>query len=78
MKRQMEITELFCNAMEIPPGSLTGQERLSEIENWDSLALLNLMALLHSRYGITLSPETILACDTMRDVERLFRESATT
>ncbi len=67
----MQIADIFCQSMELPPGSLTGKERLSELEKWDSLALLNVMAALNSQCGITLSPHEILNCGTINDVELL-------
>jgi len=54
--------------LEMPDASLSGNEALADLRAWDSLAVLNLMAGIDARYGITLSPEKILACDTVRDL----------
>jgi acyl carrier protein len=66
-----DVKEMLCRALEMPNSSLTGNEALADLRAWDSLAVLNLMAGIDARYSITLSPETILACDTVRDVAML-------
>ena len=66
-----DVKEMLCRALEMPDSSLTGNEALADLRAWDSLAVLNLMAGIDARYGITLSPEKILACDTVRDVAML-------
>jgi acyl carrier protein len=62
---------MLCRSLEMPNSSLTGNEGLADLRAWDSLAVLSLMAGIDARYGITLSPETILACDTIRDIAML-------
>jgi len=71
----MEVIEMLAKATEQPPGAFKGVENLSEIEAWDSLAILNFMALADSACGITLSAETLLGCETVEDVERLLESS---
>jgi len=66
-----DVTDMLRKALEMPDASLTGNEALADLRAWDSLAVLNLMAAIDARYGITLSPEKILACDTIRDLAML-------
>jgi acyl carrier protein len=66
-----DVKEMLCEALEMPNASLTGNEALADLRAWDSLAVLNLMAGIDARFGITLSPEKILACDTIRDLAML-------
>jgi acyl carrier protein len=66
-----DVKAMLCRALEMPDASLAGNEALAELRAWDSLAVLNLMAAIDARYGITLSPEKILACDTIRDLAML-------
>lgn len=72
----MTVVDMLSQSMELPAGKLTGTERLSEIEAWDSLALLSFMALVDSKCGITLSPDTLLRCEAIRDLEALILDSA--
>ena len=66
-----DVKDMLRRALEMPYSSLTGNEALADLQAWDSLAVLNLMAAIDARYGITLSPETILACDSIRDIAML-------
>ena len=66
-----DVKEMLCRALEMPYSSLAGNEALADLRAWDSLAVLNLMVGIDARYGITLSAETILACDTVRDLAML-------
>ena len=66
-----DVKTMLSRALEMPDASLTGNEALADLRAWDSLAVLNLMAAIDARYGITLSPEKILACDTIRDLAML-------
>ena len=61
--------------VQMPPGCLQGPELLSDAEDWDSTAILEFMALVDSRLGLTLDVDAILASETYDDlyslVERL-------
>jgi acyl carrier protein len=71
----MEIIDMLSRAMELPKGTLTGGEFLSELEAWDSLAVLNFMALVDTHCGIRLSPDEILKLETVSDVGVLVSRS---
>ena len=57
--------------LELPAGTLTGAEPLSDLENWDSLAMMNVIALASDRCGVTLSPRKIAACASVADLAQL-------
>ena len=64
----LKLDELF----ELEPGTLTGGEPLETIENWDSIKVLEFMALLDDNFeGIELSPKQIAACKTVGDLVNL-------
>jgi len=71
----MEIIDMLSRAMELPKGTLTGSEFLSELEAWDSLAVLNFMALVDAHCGIRLSPDEILKLETVSDVGAFVSQS---
>jgi acyl carrier protein len=71
----MDIRRLLSQAMELPKARFTGNERLAEMERWDSLALLNFMALIDANYGITLSSEKLLQCESIADIEAVVAEA---
>ena len=57
-----ECLNLLCEAMELPQGELTGGEIFGDLEQWDSLAVMNVIALLDERGGISLSAQQMMAC----------------
>jgi acyl carrier protein len=67
------VTEMLCEALELPKGTLTGNETLTDIKGWDSLAVLNFMAQVDKSMGITLSSDKILVCQTVRDLAMLLK-----
>jgi acyl carrier protein len=52
-------------------GSLRGDERLDELQNWDSTALIGLIALAESANDTRISPEQVVDCATVADLLRL-------
>jgi acyl carrier protein len=50
---------------------LTGPEELSTLGNWDSLAVMSLMAMVDDKYGVTLAPKDIYKCATVDDLVAL-------
>lgn len=53
------------------PGTLRGSERLEELENWDSTALISFVALAEGQNGVQISPVQIVGCSTVGDLLRL-------
>jgi acyl carrier protein len=53
------------------PGTIKGSERLDELENWDSTALISFVALAEGENGVQISPVQIVSCSTVDDLLRL-------
>jgi acyl carrier protein len=53
------------------PGTLRGDERLDELENWDSTALISFVALAEGQNGVQISPVQIVGCSSVDDLIRL-------
>ena len=63
----------------LPAGTIRGHERLEELENWDSTALVSFIALADSASGVDIPLDQIVNCSTVADLVRLAqveRESA--
>ncbi|MDM8214590.1 hypothetical protein QUW15_00205 [Desulfovibrio piger] len=60
--------------LEYPAGTLTGQERLSDIPEWDSIIVLGVIALSESVGGKELSPEDFNNAQTINDVINLIEQ----
>lgn len=59
------------NVLELPDHTLEGPERLDDLENWNSLAMLGYIALADSNSGVKLSPRQIRDCNSIDDLGRL-------
>jgi acyl carrier protein len=69
MTRQ-EFLAALDNLLELPAGTLTGSESLEDLENWNSLAMVEYIALADSN-SVKLSPRQIRDCETVDDLARL-------
>ncbi len=52
-------------------GTLRGDERLDELQNWDSTALVGLIVLAETTNETQISPEQVVGCSTVADLLRL-------
>ena len=71
MTRQ-EFLASMENLLELPAGTLTGAENLDDLEGWNSLAMVEYIALADSN-GTKLTPRQIRECQTVDDLARLAR-----
>lgn len=55
----------------IEPGTLTGTEKLEDLEQWMSLAIVSFMELADSNNGTHPSPRDIAKCVTVSDLLQL-------
>lgn len=62
--------------LELEPGTLKGSEKLTELENWDSLSIVSFMGLARARFNTTLSAKGIAACRSVDDLFALVQETA--
>jgi acyl carrier protein len=58
--------------LEMDPGSITGSEALSELESWDSLAVLSFMAMADTSLGVLVPASELAKCRTVPDLVNLF------
>jgi hypothetical protein len=57
--------------LDLPAGTLRGHEKLEELANWDSTALITFIALAETNNGMSISPGQIVTCSTVADLLRL-------
>jgi len=53
------------------PGTLRGDEKLENLESWDSTALISLIILAESNNNVHISPDQIVGCSSVADLLRL-------
>ncbi len=70
-----EILQVLEEALELEPGSLQGTESMDGLEGWDSLRVINVMASVDDRCGVTLSPDRVILCKTIQQLIGLIREA---
>lgn len=59
---------LVDDLLELPHGTLTGQEKLEDLDGWDSLSLIGFMALVDEHVGVKLSPRQFIKCERVNDL----------
>ena len=57
--------------LDLPAGTLRGDEKLEELTNWDSTSLITFIAMAESNNGVTISPGQIVTCSTVADLLQL-------
>ena len=63
----LEVDEILGLA----PGTLQGDEKLEELQNWDSTALISTIVLAESARERHISPDQVVNCSTVADLLRL-------
>jgi hypothetical protein len=53
------------------PGALRRDEKLEELDNWDSTSLIGLIALADSATNTEITPDQVIGCTTIADLLRL-------
>jgi acyl carrier protein len=54
--------------LELAPGTLTGTEQLADLAQWDSVTMMDFIAMASDRQGITLSARQLNPCVTVSDL----------
>ena len=57
--------------LDLPPGTLRGNEKLEDLKNWDSTSLITFIAMAESTNGVSISPGEIVTCSTVADLLKL-------
>jgi acyl carrier protein len=55
----------------LTPGTLKGHEKLEDLKNWDSMALVSLLAAAESRSHTEITLDQVVGCSTVADLLRL-------
>ena len=57
--------------LEVEPGTLKGSEKLAELEQWNSTALIGFIALADTNNGARIAPRHVVNCVTVDDLLKL-------
>ena len=58
-------------ALRSRPGSVSEDDSLQNLDGWDSVGALSVMAVIDEKYGITLDAGELMSCQTVGDLARL-------
>jgi len=72
-----EFLSLMEGLLELNPGSLHAADRLDEIEEWDSLAVVGFLGMVDKHYHVTLDPEKVVNCQTVQNLSELVNTDPT-
>jgi acyl carrier protein len=63
--------------LEVPAGSLNGNQVLTELSSWDSMAAVLFIALADEKLGVTISGDQIARSKTINDLMSLLGDRLT-
>jgi len=64
-----KFTTILADALEMDSAAVKGSDKFREYEEWDSLAVLSVIAMLKQNYGITIPRKEF---DTLLTIEELY------
>lgn len=70
MTRQEFLLEMD-DILGLKAGTLRGDEKLEDLQNWDSTALISLIVLAETSNNAQISPDQVVGCSTVTDLLRL-------
>lgn len=76
MRRMVNMTKAdllksIDELLNLPEGTVKGSEKLDDIAEWDSMALVMYMSLADEKAGVKLAPRQLGACVTVNDLVAL-------
>lgn len=73
MATEKEIIEMIAEAFSIDPSSLTAESSRDDIEEWDSMGMLMLMAELDERYEMVVEEDVLAELERVADIIALIQ-----
>lgn len=68
---EQEFLWMLDELLEEEPGTLVGSERLVDLDAWESLTVIEFLALVDENFGVVLNPKDIAGCETIQDLLHL-------
>jgi len=66
--RKNDFLQLMDELFELDEGTIQGSHELQQVPGWSSLTFIGLIAMVDEECEVTLSPKSILACQTVDDL----------
>ena len=62
---------LLDDMLELDPGTISGTERLEDLEGWDSLAVISFIALVDEKFDTLVETDKLAAAESVGDLYAL-------
>ncbi len=72
-----EFLRLMDKIAEVAPGTLSGVENVQSLTSWDSMKMLEFIMLAASKFGLTISPSSVVRAKTVNDLITLLGDHVT-
>ncbi len=69
-----KVLEIFCDVLDVEQGSLTIETTPEDLNQWDSLANLNIIFALETEFKIKFSIEDVQHCRSVNDFVLLLKD----
>jgi len=69
-------TKRLEDVLKAPAGSIVETTRLKDLENWDSIGLLSVIAIVDENYRVTLDAGALFRCETVSDLVKLVEKGS--
>ena len=69
-----KLSPLIAEVLHIPLEKVSNDLTMSEVESWDSLHHMNLIASLEQTYGIDFTFDEIVVMQSVQEIKRVLRE----
>ena len=71
-----EFLKALDELLQLPSGTLTGTEKLEDLENWDSVAMIEFIALADTNNQAKLAARELARCQTVSELLTLAKVEA--
>lgn len=72
---QEDFLLLIDEVLEAEPGTTQIADTLEDLETWDSLAVIQFIALVDERYNVSVAPRKLADCKTVADLMALVQSA---
>jgi acyl carrier protein len=65
---KQEFLTRFAELLELENASLAGNEKITDLGTWDSMKILEFMAMADEQFSVIVSPSALAKCQTVDDL----------
>ncbi len=69
-----KIIELIARVLNVPKGDVTLETEIGELDEWDSLRNVQIIAQLEKEFEVKITPDMIMDLEDVSDIVGLIRE----